>query len=231
MTSLTIHELPEQERPREKLAIKGVVTLSNSELIAILLRTGTRGANAVDVARTLLGRFHSLSGIARASVQELAAVRGVGPAKAVQLAAAFGLASRLAGETLSQSKIDSSQLVYDLLGPEMRTLQKESLRLILLDTRYHLIRTEEISLGSLSESIAHPREIFRPAIIYNAYAMILAHNHPSGDPTPSEADHRLTRRLSEAARLLQITLLDHVILGAPGLAHSPYFSFKDAGIL
>lgn len=231
MPSLTIHELPEQERPREKLAKSGVAGLSNSELIAILLRTGTSGANALDVARTLLERFCSLNGIARASIKELAAIRGVGQAKAVQLAAAFGLAARLAAETLTHCKIDSSQLVYDLLGAEMRILQKESLRIILLDTRYHLIRMEEISLGSLSESIAHPREIFRPALIHNAYAIILAHNHPSGDPTPSDADHRMTRRLSEAARLLQITLLDHVIVGAPGLAQSPYFSFKDAGIL
>jgi DNA repair protein RadC len=113
----------------------------------------------------------------------------------------------------------------------MRALHKESLRVVLLDTRFHLIRTEEVSLGSVNESIAHPREVFRPAIIYSAYALIVAHNHPSGDPSPSQADHSLTRRLREAAELLQIRLLDHLIIGAPAPDRTPYFSFKEAGIL
>jgi len=231
MASLKIHEMPEQDRPREKLANHGASALSDSELIAILLRTGIPGSNAIEVARTLLSRFQSLSGLARCSVQEIASIKGVGPAKAVQLAAAFGLGNRLARESLSKSKIDTPELVYELLGPEMRGLSKESLRLILLDTRYHLMRIEEVSLGSLNESIAHPREIFRPALIYSAYAIIVAHNHPSGDPSPSEADHRLTRRLAEAAQLLQIPLLDHVIIGSPIGENPSFYSFKQAGIL
>lgn len=209
----------------------GVAALSDSELIAILLRTGAPGANAVELARSILQKFGSLGELARCSASELAELRGMGLAKAVELAAAFALASRLARESLIRTKMDSSELVYELLGSEMRILKKESLRLLLLDTRLQLIRVEEVSLGSLSESIAHPREIFRPVFIHSAYAIVLVHNHPSGDPTPSESDHRVTRRLLEAARLLQITLLDHVILGSPGLAHPPYFSFKDAGIL
>ena len=231
MASVTIHEMPAQDRPREKLARLGASALSDSELIAILLRTGIPGSNAIDVARTLLSRFQSLGGLARCSVKEIASIKGVGPAKAVQLAAAFGLGSRLARESLTKSKIDTPALVYDMLGPEMRALSKESLRVILLDTKYHLMRIEEISLGSLNESIAHPREIFRPALIYSAYAVIIAHNHPSGDPAPSEADHRLTRRLAEAAQLLQISLLDHVIIGSPIGKKSPFYSFKEAGIL
>ncbi|MEA3186901.1 MAG: repair protein RadC [Chthoniobacter sp.] len=231
MASITIREMPAQDRPREKLASQGAAALSDSELIAILLRTGVPGANAVDVARELLQRYQSLSGLARCSVQELSKIKGVGMAKAVQLAAAFGLGARLARESLSKSKIDSPELVYDLLGSDMRALHRESLRAILLDTRYHLLRIEEVALGSLNESIAHPREIFRPAIIYSAYAVIVVHNHPSGDPSPSEADHRLTRRLAEAAQLLQITLLDHIIIGAPREKGPPYFSFKEAGIL
>lgn len=231
MAPLTIHELPPQDRPREKLARLGAAALSDSELVAILLRTGIPGANAIEVARTLLARFQSLSGLARCSVKEIASIKGVGPAKAVQLAAAFGLGSRLARESLSKSKIDSPELVYELLGSEMRALSKESLRVILLDTKYHLMRIEEVSLGSLNESIAHPREIFRPAMIWSAYAVIIAHNHPSGDPTPSEADHRLTRRLAEAAQLLQITLLDHVIIGSPNDGKPSFYSFKEAGIL
>src|SRR5579862_7116490 len=186
--------MPVQDRPREKLATLGASALTDSELIAILLRTGIQGANAVDVARALLAKYQSLAGLARCSVAEIASVKGVGQAKAVQLVAAFGLGNRLARETLSQTKLDSPELVYNLVGPELRMLQRESLRVILLDTRYHVLRIEEISLGSLNESIAHPREIFRPALIYAAYAIIVVHNHPSGDPTPSEADRRLTRR-------------------------------------
>jgi DNA repair protein RadC len=231
MASLTIHDLPQQDRPREKLATHGAAALSDSELIAILLRTGVRGINAVDLARDLLRRYQSLDAISRCDVKELAAIKGIGTAKAVQLAAAFGLGHRLARETPAKSKIDSPQLVYDLLGAEMRALNRESLRVLLLDTRYNLMRVEEVSLGSLNESIAHPREVFRPAIIHAAYALIIAHNHPSGDPTPSEADHRLTRRLAEAAQLLQIQLCDHVIIGAPGKARQPFFSFKESGVL
>jgi len=231
MTAQTIHEMPQEDRPREKLAKLGAAVLSDSELIAILLRTGVKGRNAVEVGRELLVKFQSLNGLSRANVKELAMTKGVGLTKAVQLAAAFGLASRLARESLVRTKIDSPPLVYDLLGSEMRALSKESLRVILLDTRYHLMRVEEISLGSLNESIAHPREIFRPALIHSAYALIVVHNHPSGDPSPSEADHRLTRRLHEAANLLQINLLDHIIIGAPNGSASPYFSFKEAGVL
>lgn len=230
--SLTIHELPPEDRPREKLAQRGAESLSDSELIAILLRTGVQGANAIEVARQLLSRYRSLGGLARCSVKELAGTKGIGPAKAVQLAAAFGLGARLARETFTRVKIDQPDLVYELLGPEMRALHQESLRVVLLDTRYQLMRVEEISLGSLDKSIAHPREIFRPALIYSAYAIIVAHNHPSGDPSPSEADRRLTRRLKEAADLLQISLLDHVIIGSPdGNGRPGYVSFKELGLL
>jgi len=231
VATLTIHELPEQERPREKLANLGAAALSDCELIAILLRTGMKGANAVDVARQLLSKFQSLSSLSRCTAQELAQIKGVGPAKAVQLAAAFALGNRLARESLTKSKLDTPELIYALIGAEMRALTRESLRVVLLDTRYRLIRIEEISLGSLNESIAHPREIFRPALIHSAFAMIVVHNHPSGDPAPSDADHRLTRRIKEAAQLLQITLLDHVIIGAPDAGRPPYFSFRETGSL
>jgi DNA repair protein RadC len=231
MATLRIHELPAQERPREKLTALGAGALSDSELIAILLRTGMQGANAIDVARQLLTKYQSLSGLARCTVAELAQIKGVGPAKAVQLAAAFGLASRLARETLIRQRLDTPELIYSLLGAEMRALTRESLRVVLLDTKFLLLRIEEISHGSLNESIAHPREIFRPALIYAAYAVILVHNHPSGDPAPSQADHRLTRQLAQAAELLQIRLLDHVIIGSGDNERQPYFSFKEAGLL
>ena len=231
MATLKIQELPVQDRPREKLAALGAGALSDSELIAILLRTGMVGANAIDVARELLKKYQSLGGLSRCTVAELAEIKGVGPAKAVQLAAAFGLATRLAREQLTKQKLDSPELVYDLLGTEMRALSRESLRVVLLDTKLQLMRTEEVSSGSLNESTAHPREIFRPAIIHSAYAVILVHNHPSGDPAPSDADHRLTRRLAEAATLLQIRLFDHIIIGTADNGRRPYFSFREAGVI
>lgn len=226
-----IHEMPAEDRPREKLWERGAAALTNRELIAILLRVGVRGASAVEVGGELLERFKTLGGLSRASAQELAKIRGIGRTKAVQLAAAFQLGDRLAKEKIKENKIDSPELVYEFFGAEMRALQKESLRVLLLDTRYHLIDTKEVSLGSVNESIAHPREVFRPAVLASAYAVIVAHNHPSGDPAPSASDHNLTRRLAEAAELLQIKLLDHVIIGAPAEGRDPYFSFKEAGVL
>jgi DNA repair protein RadC len=231
MSQLKIREMPRDERPREKLAAHGASALSDPELIAILLRTGIRGANAIEVGRKLLSDYGSLRGLSRCTVDELAKIDGVGFAKAVQLAAAFDLGRRLAREKLSKQKIDSPEIVNELIGAEMRMLRKESLRVILLDTRYHLIRIEQVSLGSGNESIAHPREIFHPAVVSSAYAVIVVHNHPSGDSSPSQADHSLTRRLAEAAELLQIKLLDHIIIGAPAEGSPGYFSFKEAGVL
>ena len=231
MSQLKISEMPQDDRPREKLIARGASALTDSELIAILLRTGLPGANAVQVAAQLLERYKSLNGLSRCTVDEIAEIPGIGPAKALHLVAAFNLGQRLARETLTREKIDSPELVYNLLAPEMRALHKESLRVILLDTRYHLLRIHEVSVGSVNESIAHPRDVFRPAVISSAYAVIVAHNHPSGDPSPSQSDHSLTRRLAEAAELLQIKLLDHIIIGAPAEGRAPYFSFKESGVL
>jgi DNA repair protein RadC len=231
MPTLKIQELREDERPREKLAQHGAGSLSEPELIAILLRVGTKGANAIDVARQLLVEFGSLAGLARASVPELSRTKGVGPAKGVQLAAAFELATRLAKQTPSREVIDTPAQVWSLLGGEMSMLTRESLRVILVDTKLKLLRVEEISLGSLNEAIGHPREIFRPALLYSAYGLLVVHNHPSGDPSPSEADRRLTQRLRGAAELLSIRLLDHVILGNAEGGRVPWFSFREAGVL
>src|SRR3954453_19491585 len=142
MSQLKISEMPQDDRPREKLMARGARALTDAELIAILLRTGLPGANAVQVAAQLLERYGSLNGLSRCTVDEIAKIPGIGPAKAVQLVAAFGLGQRLAHETLSRQKIDAPELVYELLAPEMRILHKESLRVILLDTRYHLLRIE-----------------------------------------------------------------------------------------
>src|SRR5438445_1930700 len=154
--TLKIREMPQEERPREKLAAHGPSALNDPELIAILLRTGVAGKNAVEVGRELLKKHGSLRGLSRCTVDELRKIRGVGFTKAVQLAAAFDLGRRIAQETLAKQKIDSPELVNELVGAEMRRLRKESLRVILLDTRYHLIRIEEVSVGSVNESIEHP---------------------------------------------------------------------------
>lgn len=228
---LRILELREDERPREKLASRGAGALSEAELIAILLRVGTQGANAIDVARHLLAEFKSLSGLARATVPELSRIRGVGHAKAVQLASAFELASRLARQSPARERVETPADVWTLLGTEMSMLTKESLRVLLLDTKLRLMRIEEVSLGSLNESLAHPREVFRPALLYSAYGLIVVHNHPSGDPTPSEADRRLTQRLRSAAELLSLSLLDHIVLGNAEGGRTPWFSFREAGML
>jgi DNA repair protein RadC len=231
MSSPKIHELPEQDRPREKLARLGAAALTDSELIAILLRTGLPGANAVDVARQLLRRFGSLATLARCTVPELSGIKGVGPAKAVQLAAAFGLASRLAREGLEKLPMETPQQIDALLGDELRALHQESLRVVLLDIKHRLMRVEEVSIGTLTETMAHPREIFRPAFLHAAYAIILVHNHPSGDPSPSTADRRLTTRLAEIGRLVQIELLDHIIIGSADGGRQPWFSFRQMALL
>lgn len=200
-------------------------------MIAILLRTGRVGANVVEVARELLKKYGSLQELSRCGVDELSKIEGIGGAKALHLVAAFGLGKRLAEQRWSKQKLDSPDRIVALLGPELQMLRIESLRVVLLDTRYQLIRVEQVSSGSVNESIAHPREVFRPAMLASAYAVIVVHNHPSGDPAPSQADHSLTRRLAEAAELLQIKLLDHIIVGAPAEGREPYFSFKEAGVL
>jgi len=166
MSQLKIREMPEEERPREKLLARGPDALTNAELIAILLRTGRPGMNVVEVARELLDRYKSFAELSRCSVQELSKIKGIGSAKALELVAAFNLGKRFAQEPLSQQKLDSPELIHKLLGDEMRMLQTESLRVVLLDTRYRLKRVESVSLGSLNESIAHPREIFSPALTY-----------------------------------------------------------------
>jgi DNA repair protein RadC len=231
MRSLTIHELPDQEKPREKLLQRGIDSLTDAEILAILLRTGVRGCNVVDLAQKLLNQYGTLAQLSRCPVAELSSFKGIGPAKALHLAAAFGLGTRMAAEQVISEPLNHPEAIYGLLGTEMRLLDRESLRAVLLDTRFRLIAVREISKGTLNESLAHPREIFKPAISHSAYAFVLAHNHPSGDPAPSDADLRLTRRVAECARMLQVQFLDHIILGSPQEGRAGYFSFKEAGIL
>ena len=228
----SIAALPSRDRPREKLARQGPEALSDSELIAILLRTGLPGVNAIEMARQLLTRYGSLAALARTSVAELSRIKGIGPAKAIQLAAAFGLGSRLATESFERLPFNEARVAYQYLAPQMRLLERESFRVLLLDSHLRLIRMEEIALGSLTEATTHPREVFRPVFLYSAYAVIVAHNHPSGDPSPGTSDRKLTRQLVEAARVLMINFFDHIIIGSPGEHHpTGFFSFRNFGLL
>jgi DNA repair protein RadC len=231
MHGLTLRELPEHQKPREKLLKRGVDSLTDAEILAILLRTGVRGCNVVELAERLLQKYGSLSHLSRCPVAELSSFKGVGRVKALHLAAAFGLGTRLAAEQVISEPLNHPEAIYQLLGAEMRRLDRESLRVVLLDTRFHLIAITEVSKGTLNESLAHPREIFKPAISHSAYAFVLVHNHPSGDPAPSEADLRLTRRIAECARVLQIEFLDHLVVGSPQQNRPGYFSFRESGIL
>lgn len=211
---LRIKDMSFHERPRERLVASGAEALTDADLIAIVLRTGLQGRSAVTIAQDLLTTFGSLQGLAAASVDELKRMRGIGPDKAVALKAAFTLAQRMVREVQRESPaLDSPERVADLLREEARAVAVEQFHVILLNTRRRLIRLERLSQGTLDTILIHAREVFRPAIAANASAIVLAHNHPSGDPTPSEADIRVTRDLVRAGQLLKIEVLDHVILG------------------
>lgn len=227
-----MHELPPAERPRERLLNQGAHSLKTSELIAILLRTGTSERPVLDLAEFLLAHFGSLEALSRAPVGELMRVKGVGQAKAIELKAAFALAARLARSEAESRAIETAADVARLLGEEMRLLDHESVRVVCLNAKHMVLAVEEITRGILNESLFHPREAFRPALARQAHAVILVHNHPSGNPQPSDADLRVTRQMKDAGQILQIELLDHVILGAPSAKNEKgYFSFKDAGLL
>lgn len=202
------------DRPRERLLREGQEVLSNSELLAILLRTGTKGLSALQVAQAILQRAGGLEPLTRASVEGLCEVPGVGPDKAVTVIAALTLARRLARESAAESPLlDTPERVVELLREENRSYEVEQLQVVLVNTRRRLLRVERLASGTLDTLLVHPREVFRAAIAVGAAALILVHNHPSGDPTPSEADIRVTRDIIRGGQLLKIEVLDHIILG------------------
>ena len=217
-TSLTVRDLPPSERPRERLARLGAEALSEQELLACILGRGIAGESVLVSARRLLAAFGSLRGIAEASVEQLAGVHGIGPAKAVQLKAAVELSRRLALASDGRPQVvDSLDAAAALLRPHLLDKKKEHFVALLLDNRHRLIRLSPIAVGSLSATLVHPRELFKEAIAASAAAVIVAHNHPSGDPAPSEHDAQLTARLVEAGELIGIEVLDHLIVGVDGV--------------
>jgi len=213
--SFRLKDQPVSERPRERLVARGPDALTHAELIAILLRTGLRGANVVQVAQNVLKKYdQSLNALALATVDELRLVNGIGRDKAATLVAAFALARRMEQERRGESPVlDNPATVVGFMRETNRLLNVESFQVLLLNVRKKLIRAEEISHGLLDTILVHPREVFRAAIVANAAGIVLVHNHPSGDPAPSEADIKVTRDLIRAGQLLKIEVVDHVIIG------------------
>ena len=211
-----IKDLPMNVRPRERLISKGVDSLSDIDLIAILIRTGTREASAIAIAERLLSHFGSLTALAQADLSELKKTRGIGQNKAIMLKCAFVLALRMTRELPTDLPLlDTPEAIANLMRPELCHRRVETCYLILLNTRNRLIRSHQLTVGTLDSLLLHPREVFRLAILDHAARVALVHNHPSGDPSPSEADIRVTRDLVRVGVLMKIQLVDHVILGLP----------------
>ena len=216
---------PTHERPREVLLQKGAQGLSDPQLLAIVLRMGKRNASAVEVAMDVLKRLEGLRGLANRSRDELCAIPGIGPAKAAQILAAIELGKRALATPLTAGvRIGGSRDIFQHYYPVLRDIRHELFIVVLLDAKHRVIRDVTISEGSLTVSIVHPREVFNLAVRESAAAVICVHNHPSGDPHPSEEDHALTGRLLEAGEILGIRVLDHVVIG-----DGTYVSFADQG--
>ncbi|NLX61554.1 MAG: DNA repair protein RadC [Tissierellia bacterium] len=226
--SYTIKDLPMEERPREKLVKYGVGALSNAELIAIIIRTGYKEDTAIDLANRLISMDNSgIRFLSQATVEELTKIKGIGHCKAAQIIAAIELGKRISSYGVgSKLKVDSPQVVVQLLMDEMRYFNKEHFRIVLLNTKNQVISIEEISVGNLNSSIVHPREVFNIAIRRSANSIILVHNHPSGDSTPSKEDINITYRLVEVGNIIGIKVLDHIIIG-----DNNYTSFRDKNII
>lgn len=223
----TIKSLPEDERPRERLLRSGEEVLSDSELLAIIIRDGTPQASAIELGRRLIARYKTFRAMSAASVAELCSVPGIGPAKAAQIKAALAIARRFAGEKLLPGKkIGGSRDVFEHFHETLRDEKKETFWAVLLDQKHKVIREDRISVGSLAESLVHPREVFRNAIRESAAAIIFVHNHPSGDPSPSPQDIEVTKKLVQTGLIVGINVLDHVIIGG-----GEYVSLKSRGLM
>jgi len=220
---LLIRDMPADERPRERLRLRGPAALSNAELLAILFRTGSAGENVVALAQRLLARFEGLPGLGRASFGELCAERAIGEAKAAQLQAAIELGKRIISTQPDQrTTVRSPEDVFALLFADMALLEQEHLKVVLLNTRNQVLSVQEVYKGNVYSAVVRPAEVFRDAVREGCPNIILVHNHPSGDPSPSAEDAALTKQLVEAGRLLGIDVLDHIVIG-----RKDYVSLKD----
>ena len=220
-----IRELPEEERPRERLLAFGAQALSAGELLAILIGSGSRRESALELAAMLLSREGGIAFLADCLPEELAGIRGIGNAKAARILAGIELGKRLAQRRREKppAGMDCALQAAQLLMPDMRYLKKEHFRTVLLNVKNQVISVETIAVGGLSSAVVHPREVFMPAVRKSAGSILLAHNHPSGDPRPSSSDVELTKRLMEAGELLGIPVVDHIVIG-----DGKYVSLKEA---
>ena len=224
----TIKDLPISERPREKLYSYGVESLSNAELLAIIIRTGHKEDTAIDVAQRIISMDNrGLSHVVDVTLEELTKIKGIGKCKAAQILATIEIGKRLnRWGAHDKIRINSPLVLVNLLMDEMRFLNKEHFRIAILDTKNQIIAIENISIGTLNASIVHPRDVFNIAIKRNANSIILIHNHPSGDPQPSNEDINITHRLVEVGNLVGIKVLDHIIIG-----DNRYISFKEKNLI
>ncbi len=226
-TVFTVHDLPKQERPRERLQKFGAEALSSQELLAIVIGRGVPKKSVMKIAQELLSRFGSVHGISQATIEELSQIGGIGLAKATQLKACFELGKRQELEVEPEEyEIKDPSGVVKAIKARIQDKSKEHFKLIILTTRNKVIRITDISTGTLNASLVHPREVFKAAIKHGASSVVLVHNHPSGHPEPSEEDLKITRRIAEAGKILGIEVLDHVIIGK-----SNFFSLKEKGLL
>lgn len=226
-----IAEMPDGERPRERLERHGAETLSDAELLAILLRTGRAGRSVIDVARDTVSHFeHDLKKIAEASLTEIQKIPGIGTAKAIEIKAAFTLAKRLSSREQQQiPRLESPKEVADLMREKFRDKKQEEFHVLLLDTKHGLLRDEIVTLGLVDRSQVHAREVFRSAIKESCSRIIVTHNHPSGDPAPSDQDIKCTKNLVEAGKIIGIELLDHVVIGSKaGSRERDFVSLREA---
>lgn len=221
---IKILDMQKEERPRERLIKNGPSGLSDSELLAIILRTGTMQENVINLSQRILSQYN-LKQLSQTNLRQLMEINGIKESKAAQIAACFEIARRLESfNELPKSKISSPEDVYRQLYPRMREKKKEMFIELCLDTKNQIIKEDTISMGSLNANIVHPREVFKTALSESAAHIIVAHNHPSGDPTPSREDIEITRKLVETGKIIGIDLLDHVIIG-----DGRHFSMKEAG--
>jgi DNA repair protein RadC len=226
-SSFTVHDLPKPERPRERLKQFGPEALSAQELLALIIGRGVSRKSVMTIAQELLIKFGNVKAISEATLEELSQIKGIGFAKAAQIKACFELGKRQDLEPEQKDfDIKDPQSVVKAIRASIKDKAKEHFKLILLNARNKILGISTISIGSLNASIVHPREVFKDAIVHNAYSVVLAHNHPSGDPEPSEDDLTMTKRLTEAGKILGVEVLDHIIITKNG-----YFSFKDRGLL
>ena len=226
-SSFTVRDLPRQERPRERLQKFGPEALSAQELLALVIGRGIPNKSVMNIAQELLAKFGNVKAIGQATIEELSQIKGIGLAKAAQIKACFELGKRENLEPeLKNFDVKNPEGVVKAIRASIQDKAKEHFKLILLNPRNKIIGISTISIGTLNASLVHPREVFKDAIVHSAASVVLAHNHPSGDPEPSEDDIAITKRLIEAGKILGIEVMDHIIIAKNG-----FFSFKEKGLI